>query len=450
MSDIEQQRRLDILANPTETPRIECKSWLDLNDNRHKATLAKVAIAMANSGGGTIVFGITEDNASGKKLVCQPKPSYVARYTSDAIVSAINRYAEPDLDPRLAFESHPDTGDEYAFVEISGGLTQPVFAKKQLDGVIKKLACYIRKPGPKSEEPHTAQEWRDLMARCVRANRDSMLDSIGKIMDGRPLDTSPTQSDEQQLREFMAASKERWQERLEEVDEEDVARLKHGYWAFAFSIVGASAWTRLNDLRSALNDARPAGLRERLFADLGGKYKSPYPAEGAIEAWVGKPEPGFRLGPYSCSFWRASLGGQFYHMEGYFEDSLRQRGPEPGTRLFIDISIPIHAMMFMLAARIAKLKGEEAKVVVCSKLTGLSGRYLTEKREWELSVYDGWLSSIDTVLLKPRYLTPQQIDDNLVEVLYDFLYPLYEKFSFYELKQGWVESAVDEVRRDVW
>ena len=106
MTDSRQERRLAILANPTETRKIECKSWLDLNDNRHKAVIAKAAIALANSDGGTIVFGVSEDNSAGRRLTCEPLPPELSRYTSDAIGSAINKYAEPDLDFNLVFENH--------------------------------------------------------------------------------------------------------------------------------------------------------------------------------------------------------------------------------------------------------------------------------------------------------------------------------------------------------
>ncbi|MCY4540727.1 MAG: putative DNA binding domain-containing protein [Chloroflexi bacterium] len=449
MTDIRQERRLAILANPTETPKIECKTWLDLNENRHKAVIAKAAIALANSDGGTIVFGVSEDNAADGRLTCEPKPAGLPRYTSDAIGSAINKYAEPDIHFNLEFENHPNTGDEHAFVEIAGGIQQPVFAKKSFDGVINKLTCYIRKPGPKSEEPHTAQEWRDLLNRCVRANRDGLLDSIRTIINGRPVDTSPTQSNEQQLREFMAASKARWRERLDEVEEDDIARLRHGYWAFAFSIVGVNPWPTLSDLRRALDEARPAGLRHRLFADTTRSYSSPYPAEGAIEAWTGHPAEDPYRDPYGCSFWRATLGGEFYHLEGFLEDSQPERA-EPGTRLYIDISIQLHAMMLKLAARIARSVGEEAEIVICSEWNGVKGRYLRGSQNWWPRLAGDWLCSIEPVTSKPRRLTPQQIDDNWVEVLHDFLHPLYEKFKFYDLKQGWVESAVEKVRSDGW
>lgn len=449
MSDIQQQRRLDILANPTETLTIECKSWLDLGLQHDKAVLAKAAIALANSGGGVIVFGIVEDETEVKHFKCVGRPDAIKRYTTDIIGSAINQYAEPALDFRLEFENHPETGNEHAFVEISGGMLQPVFVKKQLDGVVKKFACYIRKPGPKSEEPHTAQEWNDLLRRCVVANRESLLGSIRTIIDGRPMDTTPTKSEEEKLREFMAASKARWQERLQEVDEDDVARLKHGYWAFGFAIVDAQPRATLNDIRQTLANARPAHLNRRLFADRNSGSRAPYPTNNAIEAWTGHPEGGSYRSPYSCSFWRATLGGEFYHLEGLLEDDYPDR-TKPGTRFFVDLSIQLHAMMLKVAARIAEAIGEKTEIVICSEVTGLRGRYLTGRQAFWEPFADDPHSTIDNVTLPPRRFAPHQVNDNLVELLYDYLYPLYEKFSFYELKRGWVEAAVEKVNRDGW
>lgn len=449
MSDIQQQRRLAILANPTETLTIECKSWLDLGLQHDKAVLAKAAIALANSGGGVIVFGIAEDETEVKHFKCVGRPDAIKRYTTDVIGSAINQYAEPALNFALEFENHPETGNEHAFVEISGGMLQPVFVKKQLDGVVKKFACYIRKPGPKSEEPHTAQEWNDLLRRCVVANRESLLGSIRTIIDGRPMDTTPTKSEENKLREFMAESKARWQEQIHEFDEYDVARLSLGYWVFAFLIVDGVTWQTLNDVRWALDEARPAVLHHRLFADSAGLGRSLYPADGAIEAWTGTPEAGSHREPYSCSFWRATLGGEFYHLEGLLEDSYPNR-TKPGTRLFFDLSIQLHAMMLELAARIARSVGDEAEIVFSSELTGLKGRYLAGSQgRWPAGPGDP-MSSIHSVVLGPRRLAPHQVNDDLVEILYDFLYPLCENFDFYQLGRGWVEAAVEKVNRDGW
>ncbi|MDP6818944.1 MAG: hypothetical protein QF449_13000 [Alphaproteobacteria bacterium] len=54
------RRLADLLSDPRETLGVELKVWLDIVDNaEHKAILAKAIIALANHGGGHVIFGFT-------------------------------------------------------------------------------------------------------------------------------------------------------------------------------------------------------------------------------------------------------------------------------------------------------------------------------------------------------------------------------------------------------
>ena len=53
-----------LIEEPMERLEVEHKDWLDLRDARHRAVLAKAAIALANHGGGYIVIGMVEDGAT--------------------------------------------------------------------------------------------------------------------------------------------------------------------------------------------------------------------------------------------------------------------------------------------------------------------------------------------------------------------------------------------------
>ena len=142
---------------------VEYKSWLTLNENSGRATLAKAAIALANEGGGVIVLRMREDIARGGALRSQARPADIGRYGQDEINTAINRYAEPEFHCELAFANHPGTNNEHAFVLIPGGMTVPVMSARGCEGVIAAQRWYVRKPGPRSEEPFTAEEWRGVM-----------------------------------------------------------------------------------------------------------------------------------------------------------------------------------------------------------------------------------------------------------------------------------------------
>jgi schlafen family protein len=172
------------LEFPVEKLKVEYKSWLKLDENPGRATLAKAAIALANEGGGVIVLGMREDNARSGALRSQARPKDVARYSQDVINAAINRYADPQFHCELAFANHPGTNHEHAFVMVPGGMIVPVMSVRGCDGVIGAQKCYVRKPGPRSEEPFTSEEWRGVMERCIAARRESMLDAIRIIVQG--------------------------------------------------------------------------------------------------------------------------------------------------------------------------------------------------------------------------------------------------------------------------
>ena len=160
-----------LLQFPNEKLTVEYKGWLDLSDNALKATLAKAAIALANEGGGVIVLGMREDNQQGGALGSQARPATLARYSQDNINAAINRYADPKVHCELAFATHLEANNEHAFFLVPGGAPVPVMCIRSCDGIIAAQKCYIRKPGPKSEEPFTSEEWRGVMERCITSRR---------------------------------------------------------------------------------------------------------------------------------------------------------------------------------------------------------------------------------------------------------------------------------------
>jgi hypothetical protein len=156
-----------LLEAPAESLSIEYKSWLDLSNNADRAKLAKAAIAIANEGGGIIVIGMREDTQAGSELRSTARPQSVGRYSQDDVNASVRRFVDPEFHCGLMFLPHPASGYEHAFVIVPGGMTVPVMSKRGCEGVINAQRCYMRKPGPRSEEPFTAEEWRSVMQRCL-------------------------------------------------------------------------------------------------------------------------------------------------------------------------------------------------------------------------------------------------------------------------------------------
>jgi Putative DNA-binding domain len=443
MATIEDLRLL--LQFPSENLSIEYKSWLDITDNAGKATLAKAAIALANEGGGIIVLGMREDFARGGALGSQPRPPGMARYNQDNINAAIERFADPAFHCSLMFAEHPTTGVEHAFVIVPGGMTVPVMSARGSDGIIQTQRCYIRKPGPRSEEPFTSEEWRGVMERCLQARRETMLDAIRVIIQGHG--TSPPPSEAQdRLVDFARAAQARWLDLIEDLPQDDVARMPFGHYQLGFDMLDVPAAPTLNDLLRRMQDAsRIKHTGWGPFVLLTREPFQPHPVAGNLEAWTGEPVAD-RLARTAahCDFWRASPSGRLFLQRGYDEDSTDRT--ESGT--LIDVTIPIWRVgeALLYVSRLARLFAADPQIRVRCKYTGLRGRRLgalDPARNFFMREYN----SVDDDAELQAAASAREIDDNLVEVVHPLLVPLYERFSLFDLTVDLVRQELDRLRR---
>ncbi|MFN8123399.1 MAG: ATP-binding protein [Thermoleophilia bacterium] len=164
---LDPRRLADVLVHPREDLDLELKSWLDMKDNCAKATVAKAICALANHGGGLLIFGLEE---AGHDVREAPgRPADLGAYTRDEINNIVLKYLEPGIHCQVEVAPRP-SGGEHPIVVVPGGHRFPIRTKK--DGPtgcgISKNVYFIRRPGPRSEPPQTGQEWDDLLRRCIR------------------------------------------------------------------------------------------------------------------------------------------------------------------------------------------------------------------------------------------------------------------------------------------
>ena len=442
MTDFKDQRLILLLTQPRESLSLEYKSWLDLSTNHGKATIAKAAIALANSGGGTIVLGMREDESDKAIPESKPKPNNIARYDAAKVNAAINRFADPKLDCEVVFAIHPDTNEEHAFVVIPSNVSVPVMSTRDSGDDIKQQTCYIRKPGPKSEPPYTSEEWRTLLDRCVRSSRKDMLDSIRTIVLGGPESLPARQSDSQRLHEFISASRERWEELVKGLPAEDPARFLHGSFEVAFSLTDRDTSPSLRELRDLLRDGPAATRGWPPFIALS---REPYTEKvigGAIECWLGDPE-GDRTfhSAYFSPFWRAHPNGYFYQIEGYYEPE-RFQSMLPGTPHYPEFAVQRLAHFLLHAHDLAERFGGSSDILLACMFTGLKDKILvgTPRRP----IFQHYACHDEDFSFETR-VSQMQITDNLLEIIHQHLSQLYEQFSFFELTKQSVANYLDEL-----
>ena len=432
-----------LISTPREDLGVEYKTWFNLKTNEGRATLAKAAIAIANHGGGFVVIGFEEVE---EHLIPKQRPDDIQVITQDAVNAAIRRYATPEFHCELSLVQGKSNDVKHPIIRVPSNLTEPIMSKRDCDGVIVSNRCYIRKPGPRSEEPKSGEEWRALINRCVRANREDMLDSIRSIVSGRVETIEAPPNVQAKLSQFSEAARGRWRELSSVLPEDSASRFPNGFYEMSFAIIGNKVAQNLADIQDRLREARSIRLTGWIpFLEMLGKESKPYPYYGMVEAWVGRPDKSRTLtdGPAHSDFWRADKSGKLYTIRGYMEDELEQRPPGK----VMDITFPVWRVgeATYFALRYAEKFENAEALAIRARFTGLNGRTLTSVTRQRLMA-DSGISQTDEILLETT-ASLEQIQDNMVEVMHDLLAPLYELFSFFPLSQALVEEELVRMRQ---
>lgn len=422
----EERRWEDLLANPREEVHRELKSWLDLSDNADRANLAKATLAMANSGGGQVIIGFEED--SGSWQVDSSRPQSIEHYDQDEINGIVQRFADPPFHCEVYHVEHPDTGDLFPVIDVPGGSSVPVRAKRGgPDGRhVTHNEYYIRRPGPESAPPQTAREWDELLRRCLSASRDDLLDRIRNILVGIDAPRSGG-ADEWagKLEEWTDSSVEVWQERVEESYEGlDASPYRHGYWTFSYSIEETFEQPTLPDLKEILREVKghETGWPPWIVSE-----NDVYPRDETVEAWLVDPERG---DPAHADFWRATPLGKLFLLRAYQEDGMD--GVDPGMAL--DIVLPIWRVgeCLLHASRLARELCEgDPSISVEIRWHGIEGRTLVSVANRRRDMWGGRQAHQNDLTVKNTF-SVVDVEDNLPEVVESLIQPLYQAFDFFD------------------
>ncbi len=438
-----------LISEPREELGIEYKDWLNLTEKPHKANLARGAIALANHGGGFIVIGFAEQ---GSELQSHQRPSEIPETTQDAVNNAVLYYATPEFHCGVDFVTHPKTNVRHPVITVPGNLTVPVMSKRDCKENIARNRVYIRKPGPRSEEPQTGEEWRELLNRCVRARKEDMLEAIRSIVSGRVELQNPAPKALDELQTYCNDARKKWERLVAEEPENSPARFPHGFYKMGFFLIGAQPAKSLAEVRDKLASAQKIQLTGwPIFLEISTlKERSSYTYENFVEAWVGHPVPAESIErePAYCDFWRVSKDGKLYTIRGYCEDG-QSLFPDGKRIPVLDETLPVWGIAegLLFVSRFAETFDEVDEIAIQCCFTGLNGRHLTDinRRRVPLNRH---ISSTDKITLKWQ-VTPQQARDNLAEMLHQELSPLYERFNFFELQSDTVQKALTSlIRRD--
>lgn len=443
------ERLADLLIDPREDLDCEVKNWLNLQtSNEDKATLAKAVLALANHGGGFIILGLVE--APDGIVEAQGRPATLDGYSQDLVNGIVHSYADPPFHCAVHMIANP-AGGLFPIVVVPGGHRVPVRARRAgpNGNTVINNAIYVRKPGPRSETPQSAQDWDDLLGRCLRNRRDEMFDQIRDLITGAvPQIEQPAAP--ARLDEWVTSSLARWEGLVAQLPVGTGPRMPYGRFYIAYEIIGERRQIAPANLPDALRASvvRHTGWPPFWYPTRAGI--EPYPFDHSIECWLGgDPDtPPEQRDAAHSDFWRIHPDGLAFLLRGYQEDGedAQRAGhaPVPPATAF-DITLPVWRVgEALLHARSlgAHLFEGPTTIRFVAHYEGLAGRSLTSL-EGRRNIRDRRVARQNAITLS-THVDAHSIEANLPEIVHPLLLPLYALFDFFDLP---MQLVVDELAR---
>lgn len=436
------KRLQDLLVYPREELNEELKGWLDISKEEDRANLAQAILALANSGGGYVILGYEE--SGGTWAPAEPRPSSLNEYTQDLINDIVQRYADPPFHCEVHHILNPQNGATFPIVIVPGNHRVPIRAKR--DGPdqkhVRQNAYYIRRPGPKSEPPQSAQEWDDLIKRCVITAREDLLENIRSLLFGiSRIPSTPEEEYNKKLEEWIKESRTRWQSLLEEkLSQENPSRYSKGIWIVAYCVTGNLKSLSRKELFEVLKKVQGHETGWPPWWIPIRNHLAPYPYDDVIECWLKDSLHGDAA---HSDFWRASPQGMMFLLRGYQEDCEYNNS---GTIFSLTLPIWRVGECLLHAERLANEIGGPSSIVNFNVTwEGLAGRILSSWPSRRLLFLDERRAVQNSVTSKIS-IQADQISSRLPEIVENLVKPLYEIFDFYTVSLQLVREELAEMK----
>ena len=157
-----------LLTSGSEELHVEYKAWMDTSQSEAKAKLARHFAALANHGGGFLIFGVDDATKQPQGVTEFP----LSMFGEDTFSSIIKKYLDPSFQVRV--EKVELDGVLYPVVIVPSHGSRPIIAiadgphvqRSQRTGV-RQGALYVRSVGPESIAIKQPDDWTALLERCL-------------------------------------------------------------------------------------------------------------------------------------------------------------------------------------------------------------------------------------------------------------------------------------------
>ncbi|WP_331374332.1 AlbA family DNA-binding domain-containing protein [Sinorhizobium chiapasense] len=437
----------ELVNNPYETLTAEYKDWLDLSENVQRAKLARHVAALANTGGGRIIFGFRDTDLAPSG----PNPFLKSLYSRDAIGSISRKYLDPSPEciVNIAVSS---AGNEHVVITVPPHGAVPVCVKAsgpEKNGKPEGVSVgtyYIRKVGPESAPILSPLEWQPVIRRCVLHDRNTLLGAINNVL--TPQSPSATISD--RLAKWHQAARSAYERALKESAVRDSILENSVHLSY---LIATDNEERLPP-DSLLEVARQVNyeMRDRvntgwsIFFPFDRRPISPYfTSDGNIGDQEQFLEANLLLdADFSITdFWRLSGDGRATTIRAYRSDSWGMPGWDDRELFSLNVAAREVGELVRHAQAYSERFTTPLSISFRCEWTGLKGRSLSHPdRDWR----PGQTSRTESVIGQGEWPSVQLLEDWPV-VVATLVEPLVRAFSpTLRLGEGWVAREAETWR----
>ena len=385
----------DLVNGPCRALEVEYKSWRNLDHPEDRAELARDIAALANHGGGFIVFGFNE-----RSLRPDDSDPVRTNCTADHVAAIAQAFLNPPVRCEVV-SAISEMGVVHSVIRVPGHGVTPVCMQQDGpvvggDKLVERGAYYIRKHGPvtpgrplgvpypQSSKIDIPQDWAPLIRRCVRNDREALMGMLDATLEARP--SGPTTA--QRLMTWHSAARAAFLGLVPRSPVADSLARRHYALSYALELahpeilehaqlperLRRTVFSVQEQFRTGWNMFDPPyrrGVQARFVLD---------PASGDTEAdfleaaWLRARNPGG-----VADFWRVSPRGFATVIRAYVED---QPQPvdlppiRPGAYLSPDVLTQDVAELACHARMFGRLFASARRVVFRCEWWGLAGREL--------------------------------------------------------------------------
>ena len=326
---MEQSDLRALVESPEERLEVEYKRWVDLTDKFVRAKVARHLCALANHGGGYLVFGIDNDMTPSGARPSTP-------YDQDTLSAIVERYLTPPFQVSVHDVVSSSSGIEHPVVWVPPHADVPVCCKRNGPEDSKRRVGisagthYTRTVGPASKPVTSPEMWAPIIRRCVRHDRQALLALFANLLRS----TAPTADTAARLRRwheaahtsFLAAAK----------DDAMGGLLQSAHYQLSYRIVTGKE-ERL-DMASFVDEVRRMGHEVRQLVDSGWptfvlldvpelRPRSTSDEAAGVEEFLECRLAGASRSNSIPTFWRLAPEGMATAVRPYYFEDLVERPP---------------------------------------------------------------------------------------------------------------------------